>query len=76
MYNGEIINETEKRSVLHIALRNFTGRPVYSEGNDVMSGIKKVLRKMKIFSNSVHDGKLRGYTGKKFKYIINMSSKL
>jgi glucose-6-phosphate isomerase len=72
MYNGDLINETEKRSVLHIALRNFSDRPVHAEGNDVMPGIKKVLRKMKAFSISVHKGKFRGYTGKKIKYIINI----
>ena len=41
MYNGEIINETEHRSVLHIALRNFSGNPVYAQGTDVMPLVKK-----------------------------------
>src|SRR5882757_7114305 len=49
MFNGDIINETEHRSVLHIALRNFSKNPVYSQGNNVMPEVKKVLRKMKIF---------------------------
>ena len=72
LFNGERINVTEKRSVLHIALRNFSDRPVITEGNDIMPGIKKVLRKMKTFSNAIHSGKLRGYTGKKIKYIVNI----
>ncbi|HMU47555.1 MAG TPA: glucose-6-phosphate isomerase [Chitinophagaceae bacterium] len=72
MFNGDKINETEKRSVLHTALRNFSGQPVYSEGEDVMPLVKKVLRKMKTFSNAIHTGKLRGYTGKKIKYIVNI----
>ncbi len=72
MLNGDLINETEKRSVLHIALRNFSDRPIFAEGNDVMPGVKKVLRKMKTFSNAVHSGKLRGYTDKKIKYIVNI----
>jgi glucose-6-phosphate isomerase len=72
MFNGEIINETEHRSVLHTALRNFSKDPVYSEGNDVMPLVKKVLRKMKRFSDSVHQGKFRGYTGKRIKYIVNI----
>jgi glucose-6-phosphate isomerase len=72
MFNGDIINETEHRSVLHTALRNFSGQPVYSEGNDVMPLVKKVLRKMKTFSDSVHSGKFRGYTGKRIKYVINI----
>src|SRR5260221_6208208 len=46
MFNGDMINETEKRSVLHIALRNFSKNPIFSEGKDVMPEVKKVLRKM------------------------------
>ena len=72
MFNGEMINETERRSVLHIALRNFSEQPIYSEGNDVMSGVKEMLLKIKKFSNALHDGKYRGYSGKKIKYIVTM----
>jgi glucose-6-phosphate isomerase len=72
MFSGDIINDTEKRAVLHVALRNFSDRPIYSEGNSVMPEVKKVLRKMKSFSNSVHSGKFRGYTGKRIKYIVNI----
>ncbi len=72
MFNGDLINETEHRSVLHTALRNFSGEPVFSEGTDIMPGIKKVLRKMKNFCQAVHTGKFRGYTDKKIKYIVNI----
>lgn len=72
LFTGDIINETEHRSVLHTALRNFSGQPVYSEGNDVMPLVKKVLRKMRSFSDAVHNGKIRGYTGKRIKYIVNI----
>lgn len=72
MFNGDAINETEKRSVLHVALRNFSGRPVYAQGNDVMPEVKKVLRKIKSFCTSVHSGNHRGYTNKKIKYIVNI----
>lgn len=72
MFNGDVINATEKRSVLHTALRNFSDRPVYTEGTDVMPLVKKVLRKMKSFCKAVHEGELRGYTGKKIKYIVNI----
>ena len=41
MFKGEIINETEGRSVLHTALRNFSGKPVLSDGKDVMPEVKK-----------------------------------
>jgi glucose-6-phosphate isomerase len=72
MFNGDIINETEHRSVLHTALRNFSDQPVFSEGNDVMPEVKKALKKMKAFCNAIHSGKLRGYSGKKIKYIVNI----
>ena len=72
MFNGELINETENRAVLHTALRNFSKTPVYTEGTDVMPLVKKVLRKMKTFSEAVHNGEHRGYTGKRIKYIVNI----
>ena len=72
MFNGDKINETENRSVLHVALRNFTKGPIYSEGRDVMPQVKKVLRQMKNFCARVHSGEWRGYSGKKIKYIINI----
>jgi glucose-6-phosphate isomerase len=72
MFKGDVINGTEKRSVLHTALRNFSGQPVFAEGNDVMPEVTKVLRKMKTFVNNVHRGKHRGYTGKRIKYIVNI----
>ena len=72
MFNGDLINETERRSVLHIALRNFSDQPVYSEGNDVMPGVKNMLVKIKKFCNAVHSGSYRGFSGKKIKYIVNI----
>lgn len=72
MFNGDKINETENRSVLHIALRNSSKDPIYSEGKDVMPLVKKVLRQMKKFCDGVHNGDWRGYTGKRIKYIVNI----
>lgn len=72
MFNGDAINETEKRSVLHVALRNFSGRPVYAQGTDVMPEVKRVLQKIKSFCTTVHSGRHRGYTNKKIKYIVNI----
>lgn len=72
MFNGDAINRTEKRAVLHVALRNFSGRPVYAAGNNVMPEVKKVLRKMKRFCDAVHGGTFRGYTGKKIRHIVNI----
>jgi len=72
MFNGEKINETENRAVLHTALRNLSPEPVYAEGKDVMPEVRKVLKQMKNFCNRVHDGRWRGYTGKRIRYIVNI----
>ena len=72
MFNGDMINATEHRSVLHTALRNFSKQSVYTEGNNIMPEVKKVLRKMKTFCEAVHNGDHRGYTGKRIKYIVNI----
>jgi len=72
MFTGELINETENRAVLHTALRNFSGKPVLTEGIDVMPAIKIVQQQMKQFCTAVHSGEWKGYTGKKIKYIVNI----
>lgn len=72
MFNGELINETEHRAVLHVALRNFSGKAVYSEGKDVMPDVKAVQQHMKTFCEKVHSGNWKGYTGKRIKYIVNI----
>ncbi|HUR66184.1 MAG TPA: glucose-6-phosphate isomerase [Chitinophagaceae bacterium] len=70
--SGDPVNETEGRAVLHTALRNFSGEPAFTGGKDVMPAIKKVWKKMEKFCEAVHHGEMRGYTGKKIKYIVNI----
>jgi glucose-6-phosphate isomerase len=72
MFSGEFINETEHRSVLHTALRNFSGNPVYTAGQNVMPLVETVREQMKSFTAKLHSGELKGYTGKKIRYIINI----
>ena len=72
MFNGEKINESENRAVLHTALRNLSLEPVFAEGIDVMRDVRKVLKQMKNFCNRMHDGRWRGYTGKRIRYIVNI----
>ena len=72
MFNGEKINHTEKRAVLHIALRNRKNTPVYVDVNDVMPEINSVLDKMKSFSDRVHSGEWKGFSGKRIKQIVNI----
>ncbi|MEO6252676.1 MAG: glucose-6-phosphate isomerase [Ferruginibacter sp.] len=72
MFNGEKINGTENRAVLHTALRNFSGKPVLTDGVDIMPAIKHVQDQMNKFCAAVHTGQWKGYTGKKIKYIVNI----
>lgn len=70
MFAGEIINHTEQRAVLHTALRNFSGKPVFVDGEDVMPEVLACQKKIQDFVASIHSGKRKGYTGKPLKQII------
>lgn len=72
MFKGEKINLTEKRAVLHTALRNMSGEPVTVDGEDVMPGIRQVHEKMAAFTEKVHSGQFTGYTGKKITDVVNI----
>lgn len=72
MFSGEVINETEGRSVLHVALRNRSNTTINVDGEDVMPGINSVLEKVKTFSESVISGEWKGYTGKAITDIVNI----
>lgn len=72
MFRGDKINFTERRAVLHTALRNRANTPVYLDGKDVMVEINEVLDKMKQFSDDVRYGEFKGHTGKKLTNIVNI----
>lgn len=72
MFNGDRINITENRPVLHTALRNRANTPVYVDGKNVMPEINAVLAKMKSFSDAVRFGTFKGATGKKLTNIVNI----
>ncbi|WP_299203789.1 glucose-6-phosphate isomerase [uncultured Amphritea sp.] len=72
MFSGDIINVTEKRPVLHIALRNRGPELVVVNGRDVMPDIHASLQKLEAFSNKVRDGEWLGYSGKPIRHIINI----
>lgn len=72
MFNGAAINQTENRAVLHTALRNRKGHPVYVDGKDVMPDVNAVLAQMKGFADQIHGGKWLGYTGKPIKSLVNI----
>jgi len=72
MFSGEKINETEGRSVLHIALRNRENTPIYVDGEDVMPQVNAVLKKMKDFSERILSGSWKGYSGKRISDLVNI----
>jgi glucose-6-phosphate isomerase len=72
MFTGEKINQTENRSVLHVALRNRSNSPILVDGKDVMPDVNEVLEKMKDFSEKVISGKWKGYTNKAITDIVNI----
>lgn len=72
MFNGEAINETEGRAVLHTALRNQSNSPVMVDGHDIMPEINDVLSKMEQFTDSVISGTWKGFTGKSITDVVNV----
>jgi glucose-6-phosphate isomerase len=72
MLRGEKINTTEKRAVLHTALRNPSDAGVIVDGSDVMPDIHGVLKAMAEFADAIRDGRASGATGKKITDIVNI----
>jgi len=72
MFGGSAINMTENRSVLHVALRNRSGKPYLVDGKNVTKDVNRVLDKMKSFTEKLHAGDFKGYTGKPIKYVVNI----
>lgn len=72
MFSGEKINNTEGRAVLHTALRNQSDTPVFVDGTDVMPEIRRVLSRIRRFSENVRSGEWRGFTGKPITDIVNI----
>ena len=72
MFRGERINTTEKRAVLHVALRAPRGGSIIVDGENVVPQVHAVLDKMADFSNRVRSGAWRGHTGKRIRNVINI----
>ena len=72
MFSGSIINTTEKRAVLHTALRNRSNKPVFFRGQDVMPEINNVLAKMRAFTEQVRSGEWKGFSGKAITDVVNI----
>ena len=72
MFRGEKINITEKRAVLHVALRAPRGTSIVVDGVNVVPEVHAVLDKMTDFSNRVRSGAWKGHTGKRIRNVINI----
>lgn len=72
LFEGHIVNTTEKRPALHTALRNRTGTPVYVDGQNIMPAIESALAKLRDFTQIVREGKWLGFTNKPITDIVNI----
>jgi len=72
MFAGKHINSTEDRAVLHTALRNTGGKPVMTDGKDVMPEVREVLARMGEFADGIRSGSIKGATGKAITDIVNI----
>jgi glucose-6-phosphate isomerase len=72
MFRGEKINLTEKRAVLHVALRAPRDAQILVDGKDVVLEVHAVLDKMTEFANRLRSGEWKGYTGKRIRTIVNI----
>src|ERR1700678_378766 len=72
MFRGDKINVTEKRAVLHVALRAPKGEAIFVDGEDVVPEVHALLDKMAAFSDRVRKGDWKGHTGKRIRNVINI----
>src|SRR5262249_37934662 len=72
MFSGEKINITEKRAVLHVALRAPKNESILVEGKNVVPEVHAVLDRMSAFSDRVRSGEWKGHTGKRIRNVINI----
>ena len=72
MFRGEKINVTEKRAVLHVALRTPKGQSIIVDREDVVPQVHAVLDKMAAFVSRVRSGEWKGHTGKSIRNIVNI----
>jgi glucose-6-phosphate isomerase len=72
MFRGEKINITEKRAVLHVALRAPKGEKIVVDGADVVPAVHEVLDRMSAFSDRIRSGAWKGHTGKRIRNVVNI----
>jgi glucose-6-phosphate isomerase len=71
-FSGEKINQTEKRAVLHTALRSQLNNAIFVDGENIMPSVKEALSKIEVFTNKVVSGNWKGYTNKSITDVVNI----
>ena len=71
-FSGHLINKTENRAVLHTALRAKNDHGIVIDGEEIFSKINNVKNKIRLFSNSIVSGSIKGFTNKAFTDIVNI----
>ncbi len=72
MFRGDKINVTEKRAVLHVALRALCGAAILLDGQNVVPNVHAMLNKMADFAERVRGGDWKGHTGKRIRNVVNI----
>ncbi len=72
MFDGEHINITEDRAVLHVALRAPTGEVIETDSHDVVPDVHEVLDRMRAFADRIRSGEWKGHTGKRIRTVVNI----
>jgi glucose-6-phosphate isomerase len=72
MFRGEMVNITEKRPALHVALRAPKGASIFVDQQNVVPQVHAVLNRMSVFCNRVRSGEWKGHSGKRIRNVINI----
>ena len=72
LFSGKKVNATENRPALHMALRNFSGKPVFVDGFDVMPAVVAEREKVSAFARAVREGRICGAHGDRFTDVVNI----
>ena len=72
MFRGDRINATERRAVLHVALRSAAGDTFKVDGEDVVPAVEYVLARMGAFADQIRDGRFRGHSGRPIRTVVNI----
>ena len=72
MFNGDLINTSEQRPVLHTALRNFSDRPIMVDGQDIMPEVRDTVQRMESFCWKIRRNQWRGFNNQPFTDVVSI----